>query len=309
MVKRICLAMATSTVLATQSLGLNLSTTQANQNWSKYAGGNHILFVSGREGGGYHTIGSNAVKILKTYAKSYATGKSINIDVATTDGSAQNLSLILEQNKANIGLTQVDVLLNFLDKNPQYAKNIAIYPLEKYKERLMCIVKKDDGIDEGDWQDEDNIVKIGINSYASGTAKTLEIMNKLEPKFKNSKMIETGNYENGIQDLKSGYIDTYCMMTGADASSKLFKSVDKDKALTFMTITDWDLDDNMVLNVNGKDEKISNYKRVKVDINTGFFKDKIKTIETEVAIIVLRKKDENTRIINRAIETILQNNK
>ncbi|MEA3315418.1 MAG: hypothetical protein U9Q30_06165, partial [Campylobacterota bacterium] len=131
----------------------------------------------------------------------------------------------------------------------------------------------------------------------------------LEPKFKNSKTIETGNYENGIQDLKSGYIDSYCMMTGADANSNLFKSIDKDKSLTFMTITDWDLDDSMVLNVNGKDEKVSNYKRVKVAVNSGFFKDKIKTIETEVAIVVLRKQDENTKIINRAIETILQDNK
>lgn len=309
MLKKICLAITTSAILSTQSFGLNLSTADTNKVWSKYAGGNHILFVSGRDGGGYHSIGLSSVKILKSYAKSYGGRKKINIDLATTDGSYQNLSLILEQNKANIGLTQVDVLLDFLDKHPKYVKNISIYPLEKYKEKLMCIVKKDGGIDEGDWQDDDNIVKIGINSYASGTARTLEIMNKLEPKFKNSKTIETGNYENGIQDLKSGHIDTYCMMTGANANSNLFKSIDKDKSLTFMTITDWDLDDTIILNVNGKDKKVSNYKRVKVALNSGFFKDKIKTIETEVAIVVLRKQDENTKIINRAIETILQDNK
>lgn len=195
MLKKISLAITTSAILSTQSFGLNLSTANTNQVWSKYAGGNDILFVSGREGGGYYSIGLNAVKILKSYAKSYGSGKNIKIDVATTDGSSQNLSLILEQNKANIGLTQIDVLLDFLDKNPKYIKNISIYPLDKYKERLICVVKKDGGIDEGDWQDSKNIVKIGINSYSSGTAKTLEIMNKLEPKFKNSKTIETGNYE------------------------------------------------------------------------------------------------------------------
>jgi len=59
MIKKICLAVTTCAVLSTQSLGLNFSTNETNQVWNKYAGKNHILFLTGRKGGGYHKIGLN----------------------------------------------------------------------------------------------------------------------------------------------------------------------------------------------------------------------------------------------------------
>lgn len=198
-----------------------------------------IVIVTGKEGGGYHTIGQRLKGVLSEL--------KLSAEVLTSAGSIENITRLADPaDPANVGLAQSDALKYYLIDHPEFAEQYLALG-EIGQECVLVITGKDTGIeDDGDLQkDKGNL--IAVQSPDSGVAVTYEYMTRLEPKFKNTAPAFVDGIE-GLMRIKSGTDNLKAVMLvqrpkAQSDEMRAFKENPEDFRL--VPITDWDLNDKL----------------------------------------------------------------
>jgi uncharacterized protein len=181
--------------------------------------------VTGGEKGTYYQFGLNLQRLVKPHG--------INLNVATSRGSVENVFAVYQRPNTQLGIVQSDVLafVARVETDPvlqRIAKKIRmVFPL--YNEEVHILGRKD-------ITDFDDLAgkRVAIGREGSGTYLTARLMFKvaeIEPR----QMINIDTDE-ALAELKAGRIDAMFYVAGAPV--KLFaESVSDADNLAFLTVT------------------------------------------------------------------------
>jgi TRAP-type uncharacterized transport system substrate-binding protein len=205
----------------------------------------------------------------------------IGATVETSKGSVQNLDRLMS-NQAQIAIAQKDAYRWYTKKHPDASNKIDL--IGDLGEECVFIVAKTDGKvdDDGDLQKDG--VKIAVGKTGSGSQVSWDYMTMLEPKFKKATAIPKGG-SRALAKVISGQYDAIMFVQAPKPDSWLMTTVNSNKDLKFIPVTDWDLNDKY----NGKPV----YTFKKVTTKKGFFGDSVKTICTTASVFVNDQIDED----------------
>lgn len=228
--------------------------------------------TTGREGGSYFTVfGPQVVKFIQ--------GAGLqNVTFGPSSGSLENLRLVADGSKAQIGFTQGDALMYFRKIDPVNGIKIEIgAPLAK--ECLFVAVKKDGGIDDVDDLKKKGVV-VAAGAEGDGSRATWDYMGVLDEKFKLPTTVDFGGAL-GLTQLTSGQAQAFVFVTNPDtlASSEIFNLVANNKSLEIVDANSWNLNDKLP---NGD----AIYTKDSVVIKKGLLSDStVKTICTQSYVV------------------------
>jgi TRAP-type uncharacterized transport system substrate-binding protein len=200
-----------------------------------------LVISTGKEGGGYNTIGKRLQSVMAE--------QDISVKILTSVGSLENLKHLDDPaSPVNLGLSQADALKYYLHEHPDFANKMMTLG-EIGKECVFIVTGKDSGIrSDGDLQvNRGNLM--AIRDPDSGTAVTYSYMIQLEPKFKNTPAAFVDTMEALLQ-IKTGgeqnKIKAAMFVQRPTAKSAEMQAVLNDpKDFRFIPVTDWDLNDKL----------------------------------------------------------------
>ena len=262
-----------------------------------------FVVSTGKEGGGYNTIGNRLQTMLAE--------QQLSTEVITSAGSLENLQRLDDADSpVNIGLSQADALKNYLLNNPEFADKFMVLG-EIGKECVFIITGKDSDIeDDGDLQKKKGNL-IAIQSPSSGVAVTYEYMTTLEPKFKNTAPAFVDSMEALLQ-IKSGgtnsKIKAAMLVQRPSAKSPEMQVVlENPKLFRLIPVTDWDLNDKLP-----DGSAVYSFEEVTVAEKKWGFDKTVDTICTRGLILAAKDKmsaDQRSRLVKMmllGIERIVQ---
>lgn len=235
-----------------------------------------ITITTGSKGGSYHNkLGGNTRTVLREYG--------YQAELVTSKGSIENLDRIAE-GTADLGWTQADALMGWVEKNPDKADSIDILaPLGQ--ECVFVAVAEG-----GKVSDEDDLGKKGINiavqKQGSGSAVTWEYLRSLETSYAKANT----HYKGGIRalgKLKQGKYDAVLWVTTpGNFNHKFLKAVNvKGSGLKIMDLNDYSLNNKLP---NGD----SVYTFEKITAKSGFFTSSYEVPCTDVLAVANAEMDE-----------------
>ncbi len=216
-------------------------------------------------------------------------------EVITSKGSVQNLDRLVK-GEAQIGLVQMDAYAWYALKHPEVQTELEIMG-NLYEECAYLAVNTG-----GKVQNEDDLqtvkdVTIAVGSKGSGTAVTWDYMLKLEPKYKNSRVVFSGGTR-ALGKLVAKQVDAVMWVTKPELDGKMAQTVLKNKKLELVGFNDKDLNDK--LPTTGKPV----YQFRKIDTEKGFFNDQEITTACVEAVIVART-DTDEEILESVSDALL----
>jgi hypothetical protein len=141
-----------------------------------------VVFASGQPGGYYHAIGTRLRAVLPSQAGPY-------VELVETRGSLDNLSRLADpKSPVNLGLTQADALLRFLNENPEFAHHYSIVA-DAGTECAVVIARKGGAISSADDLKAKAGRSISVGSEGSGAEVTYETMVLIEPEYRNTSVV------------------------------------------------------------------------------------------------------------------------
>lgn len=222
-----------------------------------------FIVATASETGSYHKAGTKLSLALKG---AYA---------ASTDGSAQNLELLVD-GKVNVAFVQGDVYNLWLNSNPSYANKFTVIVTER-TEHIQLIMRK--GSTEDDLQKKGSKVFVGLQK--SGGAGSYRNMQLLEPNYVAEPIF--GELDSiSIQDLANKKYDGIIRTSHIEPGNEFSIKVLQNKDLYFADVDDSDLNDKITL--NGEAKPVYNFTTEKVE--SGMFATKSKVLETKVYIVI-----------------------
>lgn len=236
----------------------------------------NITITTGAKGGSYHNkLGGNSRSVIREY------GYQVNL--LTSKGSIENLNRIAAA-EADLGWTQADALMNWIEANPDKADSIDILaPLGK--ECVFVAVAEN-----GKVQDEDDLGQKGINiavqKRGSGAAVTWEYLRSLESSYAKA----NAHYKGGVRalgKLKQGQYDAVLWVTSPNNfNHKYLKAVNvKGSGLKIMDLNDYSLNNKLP---NGD----AVYSFEKIQATDGFFSSSYEVPCTDVLAVANADMDE-----------------
>ena len=200
-------------------LGIALAVGSVGPSWAADMG-----IITGSEKGTYYQFGLNLQKLMKT--------KGINLTVATSKGSVENVFAVYQRPATQLGIVQSDVLafVARVETDPvlkQIAKKIKmVFPL--YNEEVHILGRGIASFD--DLADK----RVAIGREGSGTYLTARLMFKVaEIDPKQMVLIDT---DEALAELKAGRVDAMFYVAGAPV--KLFSgSVAESDGLALVPVT------------------------------------------------------------------------
>lgn len=250
-----------------------------------------IAISTGREGGGYHGIGTRLKEVLAE--------QGVAAEVVTSAGSTQNLNALNDPGSpVSVGLTQADALGFFLKSNPDFEGKYLILS-EIGKECVFIVSAEDSAIaDDGDLQDKGE-QQISVQDPNSGVAVTWNYMTQLEPKLKNTQAVFTDTMETlaAIKAEGKNSKKTAMLVQRPTAKSPAMQVVlENPKAFRFISVTDWDLNDKLP---DGR--AVYSFDEVTVQEKSWGFDKSVDTICTQGLMLAARDKltpDQRSRLAN-----------
>ena len=233
-----------------------------------------------------YVIGT-ASKTGSYYAAGYKLTKVLPQAVAAeTDGSIQNMDL-LNQGQINVAFVQGDAYALWCNSHRATCENDLAVVETGHQEviQIMSNPKKSGIEDDGDLQRKG--VTIDVGPLNSGGSASWDNMVLLEPNFKKAKKITDDAMDDTvIFKVKENKVNALIRTATWDPSNQFVQKALR-SGLKFIDITDWDLNDKILIN----GEKKSIYKFIKVNIKYpgDFLSTKIKTIATQTYIVVNKK--------------------
>jgi len=228
--------------------------------------GKKYEFVIGTasENGSYYKAGLRLEKTLN------------NTRAFTTDGSWQNMEL-LNEGLINVAFVQGDVYNLWLSNHKSASEKLAVIKTNR-TEYVQLIMRKDG--DEDDLQSKDAKVFIGLPN--SGGAGSWRNMTLLEPNYGEASAI-TGPLDIiALNDLADKKFDAIIRTCHISLDDEILKKVNSNKFIKFKDLDDKDLNDN--IEINGKDEPVYNFSKVK--IKDSFLGNSVRMLETHVYVVI-----------------------
>ena len=223
-----------------------------------------MVISTGREGGSY--FGVQGPKITK-----FMKGAGLNASFVASNGSLDNLDKVAK-GEAQVGIAQADAIMYFKKTNPQGGTKIEIG--STLGRECVFIVAKKGGKVNSDDQLQTKGISIAAGAQGDGSRATWDYMSILEKGYKNATPNDVGG-SSGLVQVISGQTDAFLFVTNPDPkvlyNNELFTLARDNKALKFVPVTDWDLNDKLP---NG--DPVYNFETV--IIHPGLFGDTVKTI-------------------------------
>jgi len=252
-----------------------------------------IKMLTGPDGKQYQYIIGTALKEGKYYNAGKKLAHVLNDAGAfESDGSWQNLEL-LNKGFINVAFVQSDVYNLWISKNKEAKQYLAVIPTN-YKEYVHLIMRK--GGDEDDLQEEGATVLIGLAN--SGGAGSWRNMVRLEDGYAKATPVVGPIDAIALNDLVEHKIDGIIRTSHITLDDDILQRVNKNDAIEFVDLDDSDLNDD--IEINGKDEPVYNF--VKVRTKDSMFGNKNKMLETKVFVIIntkLTTRDQRGQIIDK----------
>ena len=240
-----------------------------------------VVITTGSKKGSYYKYGQNLKGI---------TGGT----VLSSKGSNQNFDRLMS-GKATVALGQLDAYKLYTSKHPEAANKIELVGLLK-KECLYAVASTKSGITK-DSQIQSKGVKVATGGKGSGSEATWKYMKQLESGFSEATGVPKGG-SRALAATAAGTYDVYLSMQTPSVDNKLVKTVLSNPGLTFVDVTDWDLNDKLP-----SGEAV--YTHDKIDVAKGLLNDtEIHTICTQAAVFVATDSDESD--IESVVDAILE---
>jgi TRAP transporter TAXI family solute receptor len=233
----------------------------------------NIIISTGSKKGNYFKFGLRIAKLLQ--AKGYP------VTVVNSKGSVENLERLIRK-EAHIAIVQKDALAWFRRKKPETEGKIDT--IAELRDECVFVVARKDGKVEDDGDLQETGVKIATGKIGSGSNVTWNYMCQLEKGFKKATSIPKGGTR-AINKVLNKEYDAYLFVLTPDPENKLIKLIANNDELTFIPVTDWDLNDKL----DGKPI----YKFEKVVYQKGFFDKKVKTICTSAIVVASTDLDDD----------------
>jgi TRAP-type uncharacterized transport system substrate-binding protein len=155
-----------------------------------------VVVTTGQEGAYYYTLGGRLEAALRNQHGTY-------VEVLTSQGSLENLARLDDpSHRANVGLTQADALRRYLDGNPAFAEEFLVLA-DVGKECAFIIAAKNGGIASAADLKAEGKRTLSVGDAQSGAAITYEYMGLLDPRFRNTAVVNVGMMEALLQ-IKAG---------------------------------------------------------------------------------------------------------
>jgi hypothetical protein len=156
----------------------------------------NVVVSTGHEGGYYYTLGGRLETALRNQHGTY-------VEVLTSQGSLENLARLDDpSNPANVGLTQADALRRYLDGHEGFADEFLVLA-DVGKECAFIIAAKNGGIASAADLKAEGKRTLSVGDAQSGAATTYEYMGLLDPRFRNTAVVNVGMMEALLQ-IKAG---------------------------------------------------------------------------------------------------------
>ncbi len=200
-----------------------------------------IVISTGKNGGGYYTIGERLKTVMAEQDQP--------VQVLTSVGSLENLERLDDlKSPVSVGLTQADALKYYLKDHPAFAEQM-INLGEIGKECVFIVTGKESGIqDDGDLQRAGKKL-IAVQSPQSGVAVTWEYMTLLEPKFKNTAPAFIDGAEALLQMKSNGKASpvqaAMVVQRPMAKSTEMQVVLENPKDFRLVPVKDWDLNDQL----------------------------------------------------------------
>jgi len=229
---------------------------------------------TGKSTGTYFKVGHNI-----------ASGLGMSKDkVMESKGSVENLDRLVK-GEADIALVQMDALAFYMSQNPSAVQTVEVIgPL--YEECVYAAVNKNGKVkSENDLQKKGATIAIG--EQGTGSVVTWDYMRQLEPGYKEAAVSFTsGNRALGkLASSPDSGLDAVMWVARPDANNDLLQTVMKNKSLKMISISDSDLND--VYKPTGKPV----YRFDNLQVEKGFFADKVKTIYVDAVVVARSEAD------------------
>jgi len=248
-----------------------------------------ILFTSCKEKSYKIAVGFKGGTYEK-FAESIKNLEIFPLEILNSGGSPDIIRLV-NQEKVNLGIAQMDILLNSFQEKQAGAKNIKfVIPL--YSEEIHILAKKEiKGI-----SDLTN-KKINIGLKNSGTASTAQILFKT---MDMEKAIKISNYDTktAIKKLKENKIDGLFIVAGAPVGILLNIPKSFHKNYHLVSLNDKKFQQNSKI--------LFHYKKASIPAKTySWQENEVKTLSVVSAI--KKKKKEKDILITKLINSIFAN--
>lgn len=160
-----------------------------------------VVVTTGHEGGYYYTLGGRLEAALRNQYGTY-------VEVLTSQGSLENLARLDDPSSpANVGLTQADALRHYLDGHDVFAEKFLVLA-DVGQECAFIIAGKNGSITTAaDLKAEGNRT-LSVGDAHSGAAVTYEYMSRLDPRFRNTAVVNVGMMEALLQIKAGGEFST-----------------------------------------------------------------------------------------------------
>jgi TRAP-type uncharacterized transport system substrate-binding protein len=197
-----------------------------------------LTVTTGRDSGSYFRVqGPKIVQYLKN--------AGLNAHFIASTGSLDNLNRVAK-GEAQIGIAQADAVMFFRKTQPQLSTKIEIgNPLGR---ECVFIVAKKGGPIKTDDELQAQGVSIAAGAPGDGSRATWDSMGMLEEKFKQPTIVDVGGVS-GLAQVAAGTINAFIFVANPDPvvlyASELFTLVRDNKALQFVPVEDWDLNDKL----------------------------------------------------------------
>lgn len=205
------------------------------------AGEGSYVIGTGREGGGYHTVGTRLKDVLVADAHP--------AEVVATAGSLENLERLSNPGSpVNVVFSQADALNYFLKGHSGLSDRFLT--VDSWgNECVFIVTRRDSGLEtDRDLQTRAN-TRLAILSPESGAAVTYRYMSELEPAFKNTHVVYMDTIK-ALEDLSGpdtpGEVDAVMLVQHPKARPEVMKRVLADfERYRFVQIRDDDLQDRL----------------------------------------------------------------
>ena len=234
---------------------------------SLIASDNLMIISTGAKDKSYYPMGMTIKQLMPSKEK---------VEVIPSKGSLENIENVLS-GKANVALAFADAYAYSMKKNPDVKKLEIIGSLGKGC--LYATVSKTGSI-KSDQDLQKESVRVAIGKDGAGSNATWKYMSILEPGFAKAISFEKGD-SLAMSKLVANSDDKYdavLQMQTPSVDNTLVQDVLANPQLTFLPITDWDLNNKLP---NGK----AVYTFENIPLTTGMFNKTLYTICTDTLVL------------------------